>query len=656
MARSEIELIQRVESIPPNKNAANLVEKIFDDVLESYKSQAYHSVYHEYAKIHGYPLPKHILENEFYISRKRLEKKLLSRINAEENIVVLGCEGSGKTTLIHRVVGTRSDPDRFIYVDTSDLNAPANNGMFLSEVIRRLLEAISATLTKEDEEKFENWIFSLIQKSTVNKARFSNDRNEEVFENILFWKNVIKEQKIYFVLDNIDSLSVTSAEDVFSYLNRLNTSLEKKKAALDLIGRGPLRYLVSCRTTTYEHISSISTGMFVNSEPKLVLAEDDLRENFSIPDLMQNFLVKENEPKFNKVRYNPQIIPLGDRTNIQVSFAEYVVNICHWLKKSEKELDEIVKDICGRSIRRMKVYGLRIFTSPTIAKLAHQERHNVVGITREDPRYLRRRLLQGLFDFRISGNLDNAISLGFPLNLFRVATEDDDFRRNPLLGVMAVSQLSENWQEFETKDVEFAKCLEAEPLFLKLRKVGYTEQALSDLFRVFSLSGLLRTVPKSGVVFQGNGDTRSISKRYIADDRAIAAYFKLICCDDLERSIQYFNASVRQKYECGYYARDDSFRYECLLNLVFITDIIKRERQLYEMNRSSGVALRSFSSRFKAKLIPFWRRRVERDRSDIMDRRAGGSAIHFFEENIHRENERLLTQISKSLSKLETVI
>ncbi|WP_269581081.1 hypothetical protein [Roseibium sp. Sym1] len=656
--RPEIDLISEAESSSPNRSATKLLERVFDDVLVSYKSQAYHSAYHYHVRLHGYPLPKNLLENSFYLPRTKIEGDLRKQINNNNNIVVLGCEGSGKTTLIHRVVGTYQDFGRFLYVDTSDLEVPVGEEFFLTSLLNRLVEAISILLNEKENRQFEEWIVATQKKDSLSRARFANERPEEIFQNIVCWLNVVKNRKLYFILDNIDSLSVDAGRMVFVYLNQLNTALDKKATALGEERISPLRYIVSCRTTTYRHVSSISTGMFVNSKPKLVLAEDDTRDKLSVPKLMHRFLTFENDSEFQKVRHDPQQIPIFRRdATMQVSFSNYVETISNWLLKSEKEVNSVIKPFCGRSIRRMKIYGLRAYASPIIAMLSYLEKENVVGITKNDPKYLRRRLLESLFDFRVAGNIDNAISVGFPVNIFRVVSEDDEFRRNPLLGVIAIAQLSENWEEFAADDVHFAKCMYAEPFVKKLRKIGYTSGGVRDLFETFTLAGILRAVPSSGVLLQGDGDSRELREQYIVDDRSVAAYFSLTCCDDLERSIQYFNASVRLKYGCGYYSKLDSFKYECLLNLVFIKDILKREEQLAEMNRSSGVALKPFSSRFKPKLIPFWRRRIAQDREDLTDRRSGGSIPNqSMGERLHVQNEQLFKSVSNQISKIESVI
>jgi len=656
--RREIDIISEIESVKPNHPASKFVERVFDDVLVSYKHGAYHSIYHDYVRLNGYPLPKEIAENKFYLPRKNIEADFRKQVKSNKNILVLGCEGSGKTTLIHRVLGTSEDSKRFLYVDTSDLEVPVSEDFFLSALVSRLVETVTQVCDEKERANFESWIKNVHGGDSLKKAQFSNERPEHIFQNYIFWLNVIQNKQLYFVLDNIDSLSVDAGRSVFSYLNQLNTSLDKKTAIMGLHGRPPLLYIVSCRTTTYEHIASISIGMFLNSEPELIMAEDEIRERISVPRLMERFLVNENEERFNLVRNKTQYIPIfHSNSTMQISFAEYICIISQWLLQWENEVNAVIKPFCGRSIRRMKIYGLRAYASPLIAMLAYLEAKNVIGITRNDPKYLKRRLLESLFDFRVVGKIDNSISVGFPVNIFRVIVEDDEFRRNPLLGVTAISLLSDNWEQFAAQDVQFAKCMHAEPFVNTLVLIGYTEGGIRDLMMTFSLAGILRPVPSSGIFWKGEGDSRDVYGSYIVDDRAVATYFSLICCDEIERSVQYFNAAVRLRYGCGSYALIDNHKYECLLNLVFISDIIKREKQLAKMNRNSGVLIKSFSSRIRGRLIPFWKKRILFAAHDYMDRQSGGGGvIESLNKRLHSENEKLFKNVSNEIATLESVI
>lgn len=656
--RPEIELLQDVGSFNSNRTATKLIERVFDDILVSYKGKAYHSIYHEYVRKNGYPLPKEVLENPFYVKRDRVENDLKTAISSAQNVVVLGCEGSGKTTLIHRVVGQCASFGRFIYVDTSDLEITTSDDLFLKALLDRFLEAVLNGSSQADRKKFDTWLDSILQKDRLLRSKFKDESSSDTLKNFLTWIAATNEKPVYVILDNIDSLSATAGKAVFSYLNQLNSDITSKLSALDIETLHQMRFIVSCRTTTYRYISAVSTGMFVNWRPSLVQVEDELRDQISVPKLMERFLHNEYPLEFARFKFETQEIPIfRTGTAMGSTFGSYVDTITRYLQRSEDTVNSVIKPFCGRSLRRMKIYGLRAYASPVIAMLAHLEQQKSINISRDDPKYVKRRIYESLFDFRVTGRIDNAISVGFPINLFRVIGEDGEFRRNPLLGPTAIALLHENWADYADDDVVFAHNVRTEPFIDQLLKIGYSDSSIKDLFSVLTASGMLRPIESSGIEMRNESEATSIKKNYILDERSLGAYYDLLSCDDVDRSIQYFNASVRFKYDCGYYGKTDSFQYECLLNLVFLSDILYRENQLAEMNSKSGIAIKSLSSRIRSRLIPFWRRFLQNTATDMQDRKtAGPIGTEGYDVRLFEQNRMLFDDVVRKISQRDSVI
>lgn len=657
--RKEISLLKDIESVEPLKAPSSFIQRVFDDVILEYKSEAYHSIYHKHVLLNGYPLPSGVLKNGFYIRRKRIESDIRSKIEKNENIVILGCEGSGKTTIIHRVVGTENNPKRFLYIDTSDLGVDLpDHESVLDSLISRMVNSISHICNKKDQEEFEEWITSVVKGNSLKKAQFENKKNSDIVSNYIYWLNSIKNRGIYIILDNIDSLSAEIAKRIFIYINQINASLDQKAKSLTGDVFPSLHYIVSCRTTTYRHISSVSSGIFINSKPKLVIAEDKIRDGISIPQLMKNFLLHENPDRVKEFLHVKQSIPIfHSHQTLQVSFKEYIDTMSDWLLRSESAVNSTIKPFCGRSIRRMKLYGLRAYTNPLLASLSHLEKQKVVNISRDDPKYLKRRIVESLFDFRVVGSADNETSIGFPLNLFRVIYEHDEFRRNPILGIVAINILQEKYTEIAAPKIHFAQSIFAEPFLEKLIGFGYSENAIRDLMMTLRLSGILRPISDKGILLSSEDDSRNIYKYYILDERAVSAYYSLLNCDQLDKSIQYFNAAVRYKYNSGFYARVDNLAYECLLNLIFLDDMIDREKQFYNKNKDNSDKIRSLCCNVRGKIIPFWERHIVTSRNDTMDRRsADGSIWDAFAVRLKSENERMFKVVSNKISECEVWI
>jgi hypothetical protein len=284
--------------------------------------------------------------------------------------------------------------------------------------------------------------------------------------------------------------------------------------------------------------------------------------------------------------------------------------------------------------------------------LAFLERGDVktYGITRDDPKYLRRKLYEALFDFRTHGATNQSLAIGLPLNLFRVVGSDEDFKRNPLLGVVSIGLLQDRWDNYVAKEVHWAKALNAQSFIDDLLTIGYTHAAIRDMFANFVVSGILRPIIDSEIIYSGSGEHDSLYELYIADDNAIKSYHNILTCKNIDKSIQYMNSAVRARYGCGYFSKTDTFIYECLLNLVFLSDILHRERELAQMNKDSGVALRSYVGQIRGGLLHLWARVISAEMDSIPDRKsASPSTLPLITEKVALESKTLQRSFKKSV-------
>lgn len=77
----------------------------FQTLWASLKQDAIDSELHKHASKHGYPIPDIVVKQSDYMNRNDHETRLLNTIINNRNAIIVGCEGSGKSTLIHKVIG-----------------------------------------------------------------------------------------------------------------------------------------------------------------------------------------------------------------------------------------------------------------------------------------------------------------------------------------------------------------------------------------------------------------------------------------------------------------------------------------------------------------------------------------------------------------------
>jgi len=249
--RPEIEFLRRIDSGRPSKGAQAFAERIFESAISEIKQNAYQSPYHRYVVAHGYPLPEHLVQNQFYVGRPEIEKDIVEAISQGRNIVLLGCEGSGKTTLIHRTCGTKSKSHNFLYIDTSDLGQTTVSNDFQEVVVSRLMSALGLNTSKDDRNEFQNWVDEIGRHDQFIALEFEMKSRWNYLVNFLLWLDLKDEDWFYVILDNIDSLSSEVAAAVFSVLNALGTAIGRRGELLGASETAGFRFLVACRTATF---------------------------------------------------------------------------------------------------------------------------------------------------------------------------------------------------------------------------------------------------------------------------------------------------------------------------------------------------------------------------------------------------------------------
>jgi len=646
--RQQLKIIEGPSAV---KEIGEYVERIFDDELLSFANDSYHSKYHEHVKVYGYPIPDTLKSDKFYFKRKALENSLKEKIIQHKNVIVLGCEGSGKTTLIHRIVGFGDFKSKFFYVDASDIHLDdENSNSYLAA--RKILMSIFSSLSEENQTEFDQWTNDVSSKNEIYSRVFSTDKDEGVIENFFVWMSLVDQQPFYIVIDNIDSISIESAESFFKFLNRTRENVVLKARKLSNNGQTVeenLRFITTCRAPTYSYITSASAGLFIGGNFELVQAENDLKNSISIPRLLQNFIVNENSERYIEYKGRTPHVQLRPYIGEVLTFDAYVNLVCRWLDKPPHRFDRTIKWFTGRSIRRMKLYGLKVISSPVIARLAAMEEREITQNRTKRTDYIKRRTLEALFDFSIVGRVSETLSAGFPLNPFRISDNEGTFSSNPLIGVVGLRLLATKLEDYIADDMIIAKSIDTYPLLETLKKIGYSDDGVFDFFNKMMLSGLLRPIRSSKILMASRDDHNIIYQFHVIDEHALANYSALVFCEgDTDASMQFYNGSVRAHYGLGYLREIDNFLYECFLALVFLHNVIIREEKLRGMARGSGILVEGYTGLIRAPLLTKIESGLRKTQSQENENlRAGKKSRH---EELSRSAWSLFREVKIQLS------
>lgn len=77
----------------------------FKDLWVEFMDDCVRGMFCSYVNKNGYPLSSEIINSSPYFRRPSNEKHLINSIKEEKNIFIIGCEGSGKSTLCHYAIG-----------------------------------------------------------------------------------------------------------------------------------------------------------------------------------------------------------------------------------------------------------------------------------------------------------------------------------------------------------------------------------------------------------------------------------------------------------------------------------------------------------------------------------------------------------------------
>lgn len=635
-------------------DAVRFVNECINHELEQLRHASIFSWLHEYVTRNGYPVPIDRLSLSAYINRTGLESALHDNLLASRNLYLIGCEGSGKTTLLHYVISKHyvGYKSLFAYVDVSDIGIEISSfaDTFFDKIRNALFLGLSDALKAEFKvwiQTFESDPFARDLVNTSNTKRF-------VEAMMIFLNSRSAAEGVHLIIDNIDSLKTKVVEEFFAALQMLEGAVASAFHTLKIDNNDRVRFVVCSRTQSIDVVRSASHGLFTRSPFSIIDMDERFTAETDILNLTRLFLTKEKDYIFkgSRSRKSPINAPTDFGNVGWESFDDYSEDVFDWLSRSRDEVNSIVAKFCGRSIRRSKLFLLKMLASPIIARLAFFEKHKVFNITRSDPEYLSRRMREAIFDFSTAAQLQ---MLGYPLNPFGVLRDDRNFRNNPLIGVVSLLYLHENLDIVRLSDVHFAQAIGARPLVDYLQAMGYDNDAIVECFRSIVLSGLLRAINGAKLILEEESEQNKVVDGYILDHYALRAYIDLLLFKKWSPSLTFYNMALRARYRIRGDHHLDNLAYEAYTFLVFLFDLLEREQKLERQIEGTGVMFRPLSARIRHivfAVLPTEVAKAERNR----DGKSAEGAIRNEQAELITRTKEMLEEARWKLSKQAGII
>ncbi|MFD2235763.1 ATP-binding protein [Phaeospirillum tilakii] len=591
-----------VDISQPSKefDAIQFIQQCLLSDIDQLRYASIYSRFHAHVKRHGYPIPAEDMAQSFYTKRKKLEEEVNVAILSLKNLYIVGCEGSGKTTLLHYVISTNYERYKavFCYIDASDMG-PTTEAT-AEAFYTRFRDSLFLSLPPELKNEFKEWIKKFADDPFTENLVSTSTTKQFVESILIFMNNTDGASGFYLIIDNLDSLKSETVKEFFLLLRRLEETVASAFHTLCIKDCDKVRIITCCRTQSIDIVTSASQGIFTTSPFATIDMDERFTADTDIIELTRKFLDSEKNYFFGKSINEKKYFFTGANFGGVGwdSFDDYSNAVFDWLSKSREEVNSTIVKFCGRSIRRSKLFLVKALASPIIARLVFFERHNVYNITRTDKDYLKRRMREAIFDFSTASTLQLP---GYPLNPFAVLRDEHNFKNNPLIGIVSLLYIHENIDILRMKDVHYAQAISIKPLCDYLLKMKYEYKAVSECISSFVLSGLIRPIIGSAPLNEGSGegDGFIIYDQYIIDHYALRAYTDLILFAKWQQSLTFYNMALRFRYKIRGDHHLDNMAYEAYTFLVFILDLLERERALEIQIRGTGIMFRPLSARIR---------------------------------------------------------
>ena len=574
---------------------------------------ARHGMFDGYQASKEYPITENAIANSDYINREIYEKQLYSAIQKHCDTVLLGNEGSGKTTLVHYVLGHLSykeDGDNLIriYVDTRALNLPTAilTSSIFAEIYTQLarLKIGNASIGDIISQEYRQWLQSkpLLQPLLDSEPQLNN-----LAALIAYLAVAFPEKRIFVVIDNVDSLNPAPLRELIQYAEALRAASVR---ILKLSGAAPdgcsLRFIFPCRTSTWTFISNSATGHIPFNHPQMVTLDESAH---SVWDLTKKF-IKANRPKGETFKIYARSLAFSVPLKPGVTYSwtqnadDALVEIIDWIQDRCPTAEGIIAGFAGHSLRRQKMYALKVLGHAAVVRswarvhLGESGKHSRevrgFGVTYSHEA-MTAIVKEALFDAMQSFG-DGMVATEILLNPFGAVRDKQLRLQNPFIGIHLIQRIRDSWDAIHARTFSSDQ-INIEPVIEHLKAIGYEPAAICQCIESFCMSGVLRPIKSDIFLIEGKRELQNVTPLYIVDKDALDLYHRLVyrtgkeTPDDVaskENAILFMNACTRANYGVGYATRFESQIYKAYVNLTFLKDVQTGDAKLARRAQEAG--------------------------------------------------------------------
>lgn len=450
------------------------------------------------------------------------------------------------------------------------------------------------------------------------------------------------------VVDNIDSLSATIANSLFDYIEVFHEEVVRartlwqencltKSDEKSLLS--PFNYVLATRTAHLRLVQSVSFGTFSATNAEEIQVESDLDGDQNAWLYVETFFHKQLENR-NISRNN-----LGIKTKIYGSelspddHFDFLIKVISEFKNDIHQNGSCLRNFCGRSIRRYKIFGLKILGHTSVI-----HHHFVQAWTRNANHENQKRIADNaLFDVMQPIVKDNTPTISrFFLHPYNVLHDINIRKKNPLIGIQFLWELNIVANADREPNRAFAHDINVSSVVQRLMDLGYSTEAIAEVFEVSFLTGLIRPDPLAKTLI--DNASSPVKDLYILDMTLLDKLAELTFPESglSDEAIAFMNSGTRANYGFVYHPNNYGIVYEMMVNLVCLEDIYNVEMAM--MHKTSNLNLTIPPLRYSDII------------ADPVFRKWGGVLKDIKVENLHKNDQRIIDLCRTKLSELQRKI
>jgi hypothetical protein len=587
---------------PPHASSYVHLFSAFAQEWNNFILSARSGMFDGYPSSKAYPIPEPEIAVSGYVKRPVFEERLTRALSINSDIVVLGHEGSGKTTLVHYVIGhllyaNNNMSPIFLYLDTKSLDFPDD---ILGKQLFSLIYTRLCGISLSSNESFQSIISGDYIKWRASHPAFEPLLNVDPEINqlgamIAYLSAFEPNRYIYLAIDNGDSLSPKALRKLIQYVEVVRTASTTFLQLAKSSASTKLRFLLPCRTSTWIYLTNATIGHIPFQNPETVLFDEKIH---SVWELTKEFIMaRKHDKSVSKTPSRAYVdllrvtVPVADRSTL--SWHEHsddvILGIISWIQEHCPTAEKIISSFAGHSLRRQKMYALKVLGHDAVmqswARTEFAKRYpdikgkDYAAIYSADA--VSNIVKEALFD-AMQPFGDGMVATEILLNPFGAVTDRALRLKNPFVGINLIRLLHERWHELHTTSL-MSDQVAITPVVAELKSIGYADSAICQAIESFCLAGVLRPIKSDDHILFGDRkrELQTVVPEYVVDKEAFDLYYRLVYRTGIggpedvaskENAILFMNACTRANYDVGYASRFESPIYKAYVNIVFLHD------------------------------------------------------------------------------------